>query len=104
MSKLSLLRAAGLLFILILVMTTVPTGAAACSLFHTTTTYYAYVEGNSYYCDIPPVSPPCPSCWDYLAVGGRERDCEGNLTTWGINPQCPGNTVIQSERCPACEV
>jgi hypothetical protein len=102
MPKPSLLRAVGLLFILIMAL--VHTDAAACGGFRTVTTYYAYVAGSTYYCDLPLVGPPCPECWDYLAVGGRERDCAGNLTTWGINPQCPGNTVFQAAPCPACPV
>lgn len=82
-----------------------PYAEAGCeNQWESNTTYYAYVDvlnPNQYWCSQPLLSPPCPSCYRWQAIGQVVySDCSG-YSTWGDTTTCTGtaNTQHSSSIC-----
>ncbi len=68
---------------------------AACERGHSyVTTYYAYVDNSYpswYACTIPAISPYCPQCYTWTAIGGISySECTDTWDSWGDTTTCTG--------------
>lgn len=99
MMRKSLVRLSLSLMFLAGAVATSPSAEASCeNQWTSVTTYYAYVvvsHPSSYYCSIPPISPPCPSCYSWQPIGEIVFSaCDGN-STWGDTTTCTGSANVQ---------
>lgn len=101
----SLVRLSLSLMFLAGAIATAPKAEAGCENQWTRqVTFYAYVDvgnPNNYWCSIPIISPPCPSCYSWQVIGQlTESDCYGN-SSWGDTTTCTGsaNTQVNNYIC-----
>jgi hypothetical protein len=99
MMRKSLVRLSLSLLLLVVAIATVPSAEAGCENQRTRiVTFYAYVDvgnPNQYWCQVPIISPPCPSCYSWQPIGEIvESDCEGN-SSWGDTTTCTGSGNVQ---------
>jgi hypothetical protein len=92
MSKHTLIRLS-LCLILCLAALSVPSAEAQLCGRETEIIFYAWIsdsDPNVYWCSDPNVDPYVPVD-DYAywgPIGGREKDCDGYVTTWGDTSTC----------------
>lgn len=109
MSKQSVVRLSLCLIFCLAAMWISSAEAAFCGR-EVTTTYYAWIDDTDpsrYWCSQPIISPfiPVDEYAHWGPIGGTDRDCEGNSSSWGDTTTCTGtaNREIQSAPC-YCEI